>query len=433
MYEKLIVEAAHRRFITRQGCRVYIYQALPDLIHLILLTFYAPHQILAAALTYSCPQVFIMSIIDTLHSWPRERITALYEAVTPEQVQSALAREHRDITDLIALFSPRALPFLEQMAEEAQRITRRQFGRVISLYAPIYLSNVCAANCVYCGFSACSGASEPRVTLSEEAIADECEALARMGYQTVLLLTGDAPAVASPEYIASACAIARRWFASVAVEVYSMEVSDYALLCKNGLDGVTLYMETYDEATYATMHRAGKKKDYMYRLDTLERAGKAGVRRLSTGILLGLFDWRIDALWLALHVRHLQKQCWQSAVSISFPRLRHVPGGFAIPAPMTDAELVQMMVALRLVFPEAGFNLSTREPAALRDRLLPFGVTSISAGSSTRPGGYARPEDHNLAQFEIEDQRTPAEVVDMLIKAGYDPVWKDFDQAFFES
>jgi 2-iminoacetate synthase len=132
-------------------------------------------------------------------------------------------------------------------------------------------------------------------------------------------------------------------------------------------------------------------------------------------------------------VRDLQKQCWQSAVSISFPRLRHVPGGFAIPAPMTDAELVQMMVALRLVFPEAGFNLSTREPAALRDRLLPFGVTSISAGSSTRPGGYARPEDHNLAQFEIEDARTPAEVVNMLIKAGYDPVWKDFDQAFFES
>ena len=231
---------------------------------------------------------------------------------------------------------------------------------------------------------------------------------------------------------AAACAIARRWFPSVSVEVYSMDGSDYALLVENGLEGVTLYMETYDEPTYADIHRAGRKKDYLYRLDTLERAGKAGVRRLSAGILLGLHDWRTDAVWLALNVRHLQKQCWQSAVSISFPRLRHVPGGFSVPSPMSDAELAQMMVALRLVFPEAGFNLSTREPAALRDRLIHLGVTSMSAGSSTRPGGYARPEDHNLAQFEIEDTRTPAEVVEMISRAGYDPVWKDFDQAFFE-
>lgn len=374
-----------------------------------------------------------MNLIDTLHSWPRERIESLYAGVTPDMVQAALARENRDIPDLIALFSPQAVPFLERMAAEAHRLTRLKFGRTINLYAPIYLSNVCAANCVYCGFSACSDdKAQPRVTLSEEAIASECEALSRMGYKNVLLLTGDAPAVASPRYIASACAIARRWFPSVAVEVYSMDGTDYALLVENGLEGVTLYMETYDAPTYAAIHRAGRKKDYLYRLDTLERAGKAGARRLSTGILLGLHAWRIDAVWLALHVRHLQKQCWQSAVSISFPRLRHVPGGFAIPAPVSDAELAQMMVAMRLVFPEAGFNLSTREPAALRDRLIHLGVTSMSAGSSTRPGGYARPEDHHLAQFEIEDTRTPAEVVDMISRAGYDPVWKDFDQAFFE-
>lgn len=374
-----------------------------------------------------------MHFIDTLHNWPKSRIEDLYASVTPERVENALSREHRDIADLIALFSPQAVPFLERMAVEAHKSTARQFGRTISLYAPIYLSNVCAANCVYCGFSACADTTQPRVTLSEDAIAAECEALATMGYRSVLLLTGDAPAVATPQYIAEACAIARRWFSSVAVEVYSMEEQDYALLCRNGLDGVTLYMETYDQATYASMHRAGKKKDYRYRLDTLERAGKAGVRRLSTGILLGLFDWRIDAVWLALHVHYLQKHCWQSAVSISFPRLRHVPGGFAVPCPMSDAELAQMMVAFRLVFPEAGFNLSTREPAALRDRLVPLGVTHMSAGSSTRPGGYARPQDHHLAQFEIEDTRSPAEVVKMIIRAGYDPVWKEFDQAFFES
>ncbi len=374
-----------------------------------------------------------MSMLDILQNWPRTRLEDLYGVVTPEQVDSALSRDYRTIQDLIALLSPQAVPFLEAMAREAHRITLRQFGRTISLYAPIYLSNVCAANCVYCGFSACADTTQPRVTLSEDAIAAECEALAGMGYKSVLLLTGDAPAIASPQYIARACAIARHWFSSVGVEVYSMEEEDYTLLCRNGLDGVTLYMETYDEATYAAMHRTGRKKNYLYRLSTLDRAGKAGVRRLSTGILLGLYDWRIDAVWLALHMQHLQKQCWQSALSISFPRLRHVPGGFAVPTPVSDAELAQMMVALRLMFPEAGFNLSTREPSYLRDRLVPLGVTHMSAGSSTRPGGYARPEDHHLAQFEIEDTRSPAEVVKMISRAGYDPVWKDFDQAFFES
>ena len=372
-----------------------------------------------------------MTSSEILQQWPAERVAAQYEAVTPDRVRAALARENRDAGDLIALFSPQALPFIEQMAREAQRITRRQFGRTISLYAPIYLSNICAADCTYCGFSACAETAQPRVTLTASQIASECEALSGMGYQSVLLLTGDAPAVAPPHYIAEACAIARQWFASVAVEVYSMDTDEYALLCQNGLDGVTLYMETYDRATYATMHRKGRKKDYAYRLGALERAAAAGVRRLSAGVLLGLFDWRLDSVWLALHVRHLQKHCWQSALSISFPRLRHVPGGFDIPHPVSDIELTQMMLALRLVFPEVGFNLSTREPAALRDRLIHLGVTAMSAGSSTRPGGYAHPEDQNLAQFEIDDTRSPAEVAAMISRAGYDPVWKDFDRAFF--
>lgn len=372
-----------------------------------------------------------MSFIDILQLWPQERIADLYNSISSEQIEASISREHRDVTDLIALCSPKAVPFLEAIAQQAQTITRTRFGRTISLYAPIYLSNVCTANCVYCGFSAAhSGTS--RITLSEEAIEAECAALANMGYQSVLLLTGDAPMIASPAYIAKACSIARKWFASVAVEVYSMDTDDYKQLVQNGLDGVTLYMETYDRDTYTRLHQKGRKKDYLYRMDTLERAGQAGVRRLSTGVLLGLFDWRIEVAWLALHVEYLQKHCWESAASISFPRLRHVPGGFDIPTPVSDVDLVQMMVALRLLFPEVGFNLSTREPAALRDRLLAFGVTAISAGSSTRPGGYSHPEDNNLEQFEIEDTRSPAEVAAMLVQAGYDPVWKDFDQAFFE-
>ncbi len=373
-----------------------------------------------------------MSFRDQIQSWPEPRIRDIYAAVTPEKVHGALSRERRNLSDLIALLSPQAVPLLESMAQEAQRLTRMHFGRTISLYAPIYLSNVCAANCVYCGFAAQSGDRQPRITLATAEIERECEALSAMGYKSVLLLTGDAPAVVPPEYIAEACAIARRWFPAVAVEVYSMNEDEYELLCRYGLDGITLYMETYHRATYEKMHLHGRKRDYQYRMESVERAAAAGVRRISIGALLGLYDWRIEAVWLALHARYLEKHCWKAALSVSFPRLRHAPEGFQIPHPMSDAELAQMMIAMRLFLPEAGFNLSTREPAALRDRLIHLGVTSMSAGSSTKPGGYGVPECDSLAQFEIDDARSPAEVVAMIRNAGYDPVWKDFDDAFIE-
>jgi 2-iminoacetate synthase len=180
------------------------------------------------------------------------------------------------------------------------------------------------------------------------------------------------------------------------------------------------------------VHLRGKKRDFAYRLGAIERAGRAGVRRLSIGALLGLADWRLDGFWTALHARYLQKECWQSAIAVSFPRLRTVPPRFAIRHPLSDRELVQLMLALRLFLPEVGFNLSTRERASLRDRLIPLGVTMMSAGSSTRPGGYAHYGEETLAQFEIEDRRSPAEVAQAIRRAGYDPVWKDFDRAFDE-
>lgn len=371
-----------------------------------------------------------MAFVNTLEQWPGDRIQALYDGVTATDVESSLCRECRDIGDLAALLSPAARPLLEPMAQQAHALTQRYFGHVVSLYAPIYLSNVCRAQCAYCGFAAGNYEGSKRVTLTGESIARECEALAGMGYESVLLLTGDAPDVVPPSYIAEACAIARRFFSSVAVEVYAMSREEYALLCAHGLDGVTLYMECYDRPTYLALHRSGRKKDFLHRLDAIERAAEAGVRRISIGALLGLFDWRIEAVRLALHARYLQRYCWQSALSISFPRLRHTPAGFNIPCPVSDADLVQMMLALRLFLPEAGFNLSTRERPGLRDRLLPLGITAMSAGSSTRPGGYAEPACDHLAQFETEDRRSPAEVAAMIRGAGYDPVWKDFDSAF---
>jgi 2-iminoacetate synthase len=359
-----------------------------------------------------------------------EALLARLATVTPGEVERALSNDSRSTDDLIALLSPAAQAFLEPMAQEAHRLTRWHFGRTIGLYVPIYLSNVCGADCTYCGYSVRSGNKERRVTLTPEEIERECAALAAQGFRNVLLLTGEAPRAVPVDYIAQGVEIARRHFPSVAIEVYSLDEADYERLVGLGLEGVTIYMETYDRAVYGKVHLLGAKKDYDYRLGAIERAGKAGVRRLSIGSLLGLTDWRLDGLQTALHARYLQRECWQSAVSVSFPRLQHVPGRFHIPALVSDREFVQLLVALRLFLPEAGFNLSTRERADFRDRLIPLGVTMMSAGSSTRPGGYATTGEETLEQFAIEDERPVAEVAAAIGQAGYEPVWKDYDYAF---
>ncbi|MCC6490343.1 MAG: 2-iminoacetate synthase ThiH [Candidatus Hydrogenedentes bacterium] len=365
-----------------------------------------------------------------LADWPADRVRRAIAHAESGDVDRALSREERTLFDLCALLSPNAVGRLEDMAREAQRLTRWHFGRTIGMYAPIYISNICGADCTYCGYAVRSGNREKRRTLSESELRQECEALAALGYQSVLLLTGEAPNAVSPGQIADAVSVAREYFPSVAVEVYSLEQEQYEEFCRRGLDGVTIYMETYDRETYGRVHLLGQKKDYLYRLNASERAGRAGVRRLSVGALLGLFDWRVDGFWTALHARYLQRTCWQSSISISFPRLRHVPERFHIPALVTDKELVQLILAARLVLPEVGFNLSTRERPEFRDRLIPLGVTMMSAGSSTRPGGYVTYGEETLEQFEIEDPRSPSEVAAAIRRAGYEPVWKDFDYAF---
>jgi 2-iminoacetate synthase len=275
-----------------------------------------------------------------------------------------------------------------------------------------------------------SGNRDKRLTLGEADIRRECEALSKLGFQNVLLLTGEAPYAVPVDYIANAVAIAREYFPSVSIEVYSLDEEDYARLFGLGLEGVTIYMETYDRDVYSQVHLSGEKADYDYRLAALERAGRAGVRRLSLGVLLGLYDWRVDAFHTALHGQYLQKMCWQSSVSLSFPRLLHVPERFQIPKLVSDRELVQYMLAARLFLPEAGINISTREVPSFRDRLIPLGTTMMSAASSTRPGGYALYGEEVLEQFSLEDHRSATEVADAIRKAGYEPVWKDFDYAF---
>jgi len=371
-----------------------------------------------------------MTFKDELAAWPEERIRGLVASATVEDVDRALARKERTPADFAALLSPHALPKLETMAQEAQRLTRWHFGRTIGMYVPLYLSNVCGADCTYCGYAVRSMNKEKRVNLTDEQVHRECQYLADQGFQSVLLLTGEAPKAVPVDYIANGVDIALQYFPSVAIETYVLDQPEYERLVHMGLEGVTIYMETYHRPTYGEVHLLGQKKDYDYRLGGIERAGRAGARRLSIGSLLGLYDWRIDGFWTALHGRYLQKSCWQSSVSVSFPRLLHTPERFEITHPVSDRDLVQLMLAIRLFLPEVGFNLSTRERPAFRDKLIPLGVTTMSAGSSTRPGGYGTYGDDTLEQFAIEDTRSPADVVDVIRAAGYDPVWKDFDKAF---
>jgi 2-iminoacetate synthase len=373
------------------------------------------------------------SFAQILEAWPETRLRELIDRAGPEDVRRALGREQPFPEDLAALLSPAAAPHLEEMARLAQRLTRQHFGRTIGLFVPLYLSNVCRSDCTYCGYARGSGSRGARRTLKPAEIRSECETLARHGFQSVLLLTGEAPKVTPLEYLAEAVAMAREYFASVSVEVYALAEEGYRRLVAAGLEGVTMFMETYHRSRYTQVHLGGQKKDFDYRLGAIERAGKAGVRRLGIGALLGLYDWRLDGFWTALHARYLQKECWQSAVSISVPRLRDVPARHVVQYPLADRDLVQLMLSQRIFLPEVGFTLSTREEAKLRDNLIPLGVTMMSAGSSTRPGGYSTCGEDTIEQFEVEDRRSPAEVAEVIRRAGYDPVWKDFDRAFHEA
>jgi 2-iminoacetate synthase len=373
-----------------------------------------------------------MTFADVIGAWPAERVRDLIEGATDADVSRAIRADEPTERDLAALLSAAADGRLEEIAQQAHRHTRAHFGRTIGLYVPLYVSNVCAADCAYCNYAVGSGSTEVRRTLSEGEIDAECRELASRGFRSILLLTGEAPRTASVAFIRRSVEIAAGHVPSVNVEVYALDAAGYAALVASGLDGVSLYQETYDPRTYATVHARGQKADYRYRLDAIQAAGQSGARKLSVGALLGLFDWRIDGFWTGLHARYLQRVCWRSAVSISFPRLRNVPRRFAIARAVCDRDLVRLMVALRVFFPQAGFNLSTREPAALRDALIPLGVTMMSAGSSTRPGGYARSAAGTVAQFEVSDERSPAEVAAAIRRVGYDPIWKDFDAAFLD-
>lgn len=306
-------------------------------------------------------------------------------------------------------------------------MTRARFGRIVQLYAPIYVSNECTNRCVYCGFNHDNPIR--RVTLSPEEAVAEARILWEQGFRNLLLVSGEDPRAMPVEALEEIVRRLHPLFPSLGVEVYPLETAEYARLARAGVDGVTIYQETYDRSLYAEVHPSGRKRLFDWRLETPSRAGEAGMRRVGIGSLLGLGNWRFEAIVLGLHAAWLQKTWWRTQVSVSFPRMRAAAGGFNPPHPVSDSELFRMAAALRLLHPDAGMFLSTREPQAFRDGFAPILVTHMSAGSRTEPGGYAHPGEAE-EQFRIADDRSPAEVAAMLAAHGLEPVWKDWDRAF---
>lgn len=344
---------------------------------------------------------------------------------TAADVERALNTAHLSHEDMMALLSPAAAAYLEPLAQRAQRLTRQRFGNTVSFYVPLYLSNLCANDCTYCGFSMSNHIK--RKTLNDVEIARECVAIRELGFEHLLLVTGEHQAKVGMDYFRRHLPNIRRQFASLQMEVQPLSTEEYAELKTLGLDGVMVYQETYHEGMYAQHHLKGKKQDFFWRLDTPDRLGQAGIDKIGLGALIGLSDsWRVDCFMVAEHLMWLQHHYWQSRYSISFPRLRPCAGGVEPASLMDEKQLVQVICAFRLFSPEIELSLSTRESPWFRDNVIPLAINNVSAFSKTQPGGYA--DNHpELEQFCPHDARRPEVVADALTAQGLQPVWKDWD------
>jgi 2-iminoacetate synthase len=395
-----------------------------------------------------------VSFVAEFNSLPLPSLLRRSREASSTSVRESVAKPSLNLADFAQLISPAAGESLEMLCRRSQTLTQQRFGKVIRLFAPLYLSNECINNCRYCGFSR----DNPilRVTLAVEEVLREARALSEQGFRNVLLVAGEHPKFVSNNYLRDCVAALHEETPSVSLEVGPMETEEYRPLVNAGADGLVVYQETYDRAVYQKMHTSGPKRNFDWRLETPERAYAAGFRRVGIGALFGLADWRYEALCVAAHADYLLRNCWKASFTISLPRLRPCAGEFEPLTHMTDREMVQLVCAFRLMFPDVGLVLSTREPAKLRDGLIPLGITLMSAGSHTEPGGYTGAGKqklhhtehgrivelgasewaaangnglHATEQFNIADDRSPAEVAEHIRRLGYEPVWKDWDAA----
>ncbi len=363
------------------------------------------------------------SFFDKLVCFDSFDFSSFLENVRKEDIESILLKESLNELDFLSLLSQNALGYLEQLAQRAGKSTLSNFGKVISLYTPLYISNYCDNECLYCGFKH-SNAIERR-KLSVKEVEREAQEIAASGIRHVLLLTGESKYVSPVSYIRECIQAAGRYFTSVGIEIYPLREDEYASLIAAGADGITIYQETYDRNLYAALHPKGPKSDYRFRLDAPQRAAQARMRQVNIGALLGLGEFQKDIFFTGLHCCWLENKYPGIELGVSFPRLKPHAGGFKCMHPLTDLELVQSIIAMRLFLPRVGIAISTRENSVLRKNLIGLGVTRMSAGSRTQVGGYALFATKE-GQFEIADTSSVDEVKEMITQKGYQAVCKDW-------
>ncbi|MBU1170262.1 MAG: 2-iminoacetate synthase ThiH [Proteobacteria bacterium] len=364
-----------------------------------------------------------MGFYDVYKQWEQKDVDGLLKSVTSDDVLRTLAKTRLHEQDYLTLLAPAAQEHLEAMAQRAHDQTVAQFGKTVVLYTPMYLSNYCVNHCLYCGFNARNNISRKHLDAGE--VEEEARRISETGLKHILILTGESRTWASMDYLKTCVAILSRYFTSIAIEIYPLETQEYRELITAGVDAMTLYQETYNEALYDRLHVKGPKKNYRFRLDAPERACEARMRSVNIGALLGLYKGRHESFYTGLHAWYLQKHYPEVDISVSFPRMRPHTGSFNPDYPVDDVNLVQAITALRLFMPRAGITMSTRENAEFRNQILPLGVTRMSAGSTTVVGGHTQ-KNQDTGQFDISDERTVDQMALSLSSLGYQPVFKDW-------
>lgn len=377
--------------------------------------------------------VFGYGFADVIDKYDWDQTISLVENATPADVKNVLKKAEinkQALTpeDFAILISEAADPFLEEMAVLSRHFTLERFGKTISLYIPMYVSNACTNKCVYCGFNHDNPLT--RTTLTMDEIRKECEAIKKLGpFENILIVSGEYPSICGLEYMAKVLDTCRSYFHNMTIEIQPLRSAEYEKLTHHGLNGVICFQETYNKNAYKTYHPRGMKSHFDWRLNGYDRMGEAQVHKIGLGVLLGLEDWRADTIMMARHLRYLQKKYWRSRYSVNFPRMRPSESGYQPKTVISDRQLARLMFAFRIFDHDIDISLSTRESPDYRDNILNLGVTSMSAGSRTEPGGYNKPHVA-LEQFEVSDERTPLQVADAIKTRGYEPVWKDWDSIF---
>jgi 2-iminoacetate synthase len=366
-----------------------------------------------------------MSFFSVFEQYKKIDIENLSGAIDKHAVLRSLNKNTLSIDDFAALISKSALPYLEQIAQKSHDIFRRYFGNTIQLFTPMYLSNYCNNRCLYCGFN--HDAQIKRYQMSLDEVENEARIIASTGLKHILILTGDAQQKATISYIQSCCDVLKQYFSSISIEIYALDTKGYEKLIQSGVDGLTIYQETYNENLYDTLHPIGPKKNYRFRLDAPQRGAEAGMRSVTIGTLLGLADWRKDIFFTALHASWLENHFPETEISIALPRIRPYYGSYQPEYQVTDQDMVQMIIAIRVFLPRCGITISTRESEFFRNNIIKLGVTKMSAGSTTAVGGHSLSNmQHN--QFEISDKRSVSQMAAYLENNNIQPLFKDWER-----